>query len=99
MTYINEEQSSDVRKFKYSYARKRGVHKALAQRMRDWHLKGFIGQMSKQTGQEYPLEHVDFYMELAKAKIEIWRAGHNEETKIELSPEEDHEPEEIKTIA
>jgi hypothetical protein len=85
--FINEEQTSNVRKFKYAYARQRGVSKALAQRMRDWHLKGFIGQMSKQTGMEYPHEHINFYVELAKAKIEIWRAGHNEARKeLELTP-------------
>jgi hypothetical protein len=51
--------------------------------------------MSKQTGMEYPHEHINFYVELAKAKIEIWRAGHNEARKeLEPSPEEDHDYEE-----
>lgn len=88
--FINEEQTSALRKFKYKYARARGVHKALAGRMRDWHLKGFIGQMSKQNHREFAVEHIDFYASLAEAHIQLWREKTNE-TEFELTPEEDHD--------
>jgi hypothetical protein len=89
--FINEQQTSALRKFKYEQARSAGVSKALAGRMRDWRLTAIIGQIARHKGIKYEQAYIDFYVELNKRKITLWREK-AQTTEVELSPEEDHEP-------
>jgi hypothetical protein len=91
--FINERQTSAFRKFKYAQLIAAGVHYQLAQKARDYKVTAVIGTIARKKKTEYAFAHYDFYTALAEEKIELWREE-IPSTKVELTPEEDHEPEE-----
>jgi len=91
--FINERRSSACRKFIYTELRNAGITIALASRIRDWRLPAVIRKIAEAKKIEYAFAHYDFYTALSKQGIELWRETIIE-NEVELSPEEDHEPEE-----